>query len=57
MKLRFSPWSVALGLLLLLMIASLLGLVPLTSWNIFWMVVTVACVWAIMRIFFPEKKK
>jgi hypothetical protein len=57
MKLKFSPWSAALGFLILVMIASILGWVPLTYWNVFWIVVTVACVWAIMRIFFPEKKK
>jgi hypothetical protein len=56
MKLKFSPWSAALGFLILVMVASILGLIPLTYWNVFWIVVTVACVWAIMRIFFSEKK-
>lgn len=57
MKLKFSPWSAVLGLLILLMIASILGLVPyVTPMNVFWLVVTVACVWAIMTIFFGKKK-
>ncbi len=55
MKLRLSPWSAILGLLLLLMVASFLGLVPLTATQIFWIVVTVACVWLIMRVFFSGK--
>lgn len=56
MRLKLSPWSAALGLLLLLMIASMLGLVPLTPWNVFWIVLLVACVWLIMRVFFSGKK-
>ena len=56
MKLKLSPWSAALGFLILLMIASMLGLVPLTPWNVFWMVLLVACVWLIMRVFFSGKK-
>ncbi|HTY89847.1 MAG TPA: hypothetical protein VMC84_01595 [Methanocella sp.] len=57
MKLTFSPWSAALGLLVLLMIASILGLVPyVTPISVFWLVVTVFCLWAIKKIFFSEKK-
>jgi hypothetical protein len=57
MKLKFSPWSVVLGLLILLMIASILGLVPyVTPMGVFWLVVTVTCIWAITTIFFPKKK-
>jgi hypothetical protein len=57
MKIKLSPWSVILGLLILLMVASMLGLVPYVSpMNVFWLVVTVACVWGIMTIFFPKKK-
>jgi hypothetical protein len=58
MKLRLSPWSAALGFLILLMIASILGLVPfITPWDVFWMVLLVACVWLIMRVFFSGKKR
>ncbi len=56
MAIRLSPWSAALGFLILLMIASMLGLVSLTASNIFWMVLLVACVWLIVRVFFPGKK-
>lgn len=57
MKLKFSPWSAVLGFLVLLMIASILGLVPyVTPMNVFWLVVTVFCFWAIMKLFFSEKK-
>ena len=54
-KIRLSPWSIALGLLVLVMIAAILGIVPLTPWNVFWIVVTVFCVWAIMRFLFPPE--
>jgi len=57
MKIKLSPWSAVLGLLMLLMIASILGLVPyVTPMNVFWLVVTVACLWGIKTIFFPKKK-
>ena len=57
MKLKFSWWSAILLLLVLLMVASLFGWVPyVTPTNIFWLVITVFCVWLIMRIFFSEKK-
>jgi uncharacterized membrane protein YuzA (DUF378 family) len=56
MRIRLSPWSIVLGLLVLVMIASILGWVPLTPWNVFWIFITVASVWAIMWIFFPKKK-
>ncbi len=57
MKLKLSPWSAALGFLIILMLAAIVGLVPLTVWNIFWMVLLVACVWLIMRVFFSGKKE
>ncbi len=57
MALKLSPWSAALGLLILLMLAAILGLVPfLTPWDVFWMVLLVACVWLIVRVFFSGKK-
>ncbi len=56
MAVKLSPWSAALGFLILLMVAAMLGLVPLTTWNVFWMVLLVACVWLIMRVFFSGKK-
>ena len=58
MPLKLSPWSVALGLLLILMVATILGWVPfLTPWDVFWMVMLVACVWLIKRVFFSGKKE
>ncbi len=57
MKLKLSPWSIVLGLLILLMIASILGMVPYVSpMSVFWLAVTVACIWGIKTIFFPKKK-
>ncbi len=57
MGLKFSPWSVVLGLLVILMVAAILGLVPYVSpMNVFWLAVTVFCVWGIMKLFFSEKK-
>lgn len=55
MKLKLSWWSIALGLLALLIIFSMFGIVKLDAWSIFWLAVTVFCVWAIMRLFFPKK--
>ncbi len=57
MAFKLSPWSAALGLLILLMLAAILGLVPfLTPWDVFWMVLLVACLWLIVRVFFSGKK-
>jgi hypothetical protein len=57
MKVKLSPWSVALGLLIILMAASIMGLVPFfTPWDVFWMFLLVACVWLIVRVFFSGKK-
>lgn len=55
MNLKLSWWSIALGLLALLIVFSMLGIVTLDAWSIFWLAVTVFCVWAIMRLFFPKK--
>lgn len=57
MKLKFSPWIAALGLLLVLMILSYFSMIPIKPWDIFWLVITVACVWAIMKMFFSDNKK
>ncbi len=57
MKLKFNPWIAAVGLLLVLMILSFFGMIPVKPFDIFWLVITVACVWAIMKIFFSDKKK
>ncbi len=57
MALKLSPWSVALGLLILLMIGTILNLVPFfNTMDVFWMALMVACVWLIVRVFFSGKK-
>jgi hypothetical protein len=56
MKLKLSPWSAVLGFLILLMVASILGILPLTPMEVFWIVLLVACVWLIVRVFFSGKK-
>lgn len=56
MKLRFTPWVIALGLLLLAELGSLLGILPISSIDIFWLAVTVACVWGLMTFVFPKKQ-
>ncbi len=57
MPIKLSPWSVAMGLLIILMAATILGLVPFfTPWDVFGMFLLVACVWLIVRVFFPGKK-
>lgn len=56
MKPRFTPWVLVLGLLLLAEIGSIFGIVPISSMDIFWLVVTVACIWAIMKFLLPKKE-
>jgi hypothetical protein len=56
MRVRLSAWVAILGLLLLVMLAAVLRLLPISPWDVFWLFVTVACVWAIVRIFYTEKK-
>jgi hypothetical protein len=56
MKLKLSPWSAVLGFLILLMVAAILGILPLTPTEVFWIVLLVACVWLIVRVFFSGKK-
>lgn len=56
MRPRLSPWSAAIGLLVLLMAAAILGLVPYVQpMDVFWLAVTVFCAWCIKRLLFPEK--
>ncbi|MCD1293583.1 hypothetical protein CUJ83_01045 [Methanocella sp. CWC-04] len=56
MDIKFSWWSAVIGLMLLLMILSVIGIVQVNTMDIFWIVVTVACIWAIMRLFFPKDR-
>ncbi len=55
MKLRFTPWVIILGLLLLAELCSLFGILPISSIDIFWMAVTVACLWGIATFLLPRK--
>lgn len=58
MAIKLSPWSAMLFLLVLLMVATIFHLVPFfTPWDVFWMVMLVACVWLIVRVFFSGKKE
>ncbi len=56
MKLRFSPWVIVLGLLLLAEIGSIFGIIPISTMDIFWLAVTVACIWAILKFLLPKKE-
>ena len=57
MRLRFSWWSVVLGLLILIAIAAILGWIPyFTSMDVLWLAVTVFCVWIIWRYFLSDRK-
>ena len=58
MKPRFTPWVIVLGFLLLLEIVSIFfsNIIPLKPMDIFWLAVTVACVWAIMKFLLPRKE-
>ncbi|MDI6896306.1 hypothetical protein [Methanocella conradii] len=57
MRLRFSVWVAVLGFLLLVMLAAVLRLLPINPWDVFWLFVAVACVWAMLRILPGEKIK
>lgn len=56
MKVKLSLWSAAIGALLLLLALNLLGVVHVDAWGIFGLAVTIACVWAIDKIFFSRRK-
>ena len=56
MKPRFTPWVIVLGFLLLAEIGSIFGIIPISTMDIFWLAVTVACVWAIMKFLLPKKE-
>ena len=56
MKLRFSPWVIVLGLLLLAEIGSIFSIIPISTMDIFWLAVTVACIWAILKFLLPKKE-
>ncbi|MGE5556937.1 MAG: hypothetical protein ACM3QV_00235 [Caulobacteraceae bacterium] len=55
MKLKFTWWSAVIGILLLAMILSILGVIKVDAISIFWIVVTVACVWAMIRLVFTKR--
>jgi len=57
MRLRFSWWSAVLGLLVLVLVAAMFGWIPyVTPTNVFWLAVTVFCVWIIWKYFISDKK-
>ncbi len=56
MRVRLTAWVAILGLLLLVMLAAVLRLLPISPWDVFWLFVAVACVWAMLRIFYEGKK-
>ena len=56
MKPRFTPWVLVLGLLLLAEVGSIFGIIPVSTMDIFWLAVTVACIWAIMKFLLPKKE-
>jgi hypothetical protein len=56
MKPRFSPWVIILGLILLAEIGSVFGIIPVSPMDIFWLAVTVACIWAILKFVLPKKE-
>ena len=51
MELKLSPWSVALLLIIVVLALNVLGIVHVDAWGIFGLAVTIACAWAIYRIF------
>ncbi len=56
MKPRFTPWVIVLGFLLLVEIGSVLGIIPIGIMDVFWLAITVACIWAIMKFLWPKKE-
>ena len=59
MKLRINSWIVVLGFLVLAEIAAVLHLLPIKPSDVFWLAITVGCLWLIFRIFLqkPENPK
>ena len=54
MKLKLSIWSGVLLLLIALLVLRILRVIQVDAWGIFGFAVTVACVWAIYRIFLKK---
>jgi hypothetical protein len=54
MKLKFSWWSAAIGFLMIMIALSVAGIINVDATGIFWIVVTIACIWAMFRLFLKK---
>ena len=55
MKIKLSPWSLVLLLIVIVLALNVLHVISVDAWGIFGLVVSVACAWAIYYIFLRKK--
>jgi presenilin-like A22 family membrane protease len=55
MKIKLSPWSIALLLIIIVLALNIFHVINVDPWGIFGIVVSVACAWAIYYIFLRKK--
>ena len=56
MKIRLSPWSIALLLIAIVLSLNVFHIINVDAWGIFGLVVTIVCAWAIYWIFLRKKQ-
>jgi hypothetical protein len=55
MKIKLSPWSIALLLIAIVLALNVFHVITVDAWGIFGIVVSVACAWAIYWIFLRKR--
>lgn len=55
MKIKLSPWSLVLLLIVIVLALNVFHVISVDAWGIFGIVVSVACAWAIYYIFFKKR--
>jgi hypothetical protein len=55
MKIKLSPWSIALLLIVIVLALNVFHVINVDAWGIFGIVVSVACAWAIYYIFLRKR--
>lgn len=55
MKIKLSPWSIALLLIIIVLALNIFHVINVDAWGIFGLVVSVACAWAIYYIFLRKR--
>ena len=55
MKIKLSPWSIVLLLIVIVLALNVVHVITVDAWGIFGLVVSVACAWAIYYIFLRKR--